>query len=115
MLGIRIIESDALPIAPSFPEQIRRRVRHELAARCPAALRTLDVGPRPEDETHAIIMGDTVHASAAVVGRMGREATCDHPGIEHGRWSYTWVCPGCGVCKFIGHGPLCGDCLAKGA
>ena len=36
---------------------------------------------------------------------------CDHPGIEHGPFSYCWPCPGCGVCKMIGHGPLCVDCL----
>jgi hypothetical protein len=39
--------------------------------------------------------------------------TCDHPGLDHDvRWSYCWECPKCGVCKFIGHGPLCGDCYA---
>jgi hypothetical protein len=38
------------------------------------------------------------------------EGRCDHPGITHGAFSYTWPCPRCGVCKFIGHGPLCGDC-----
>ena len=40
-------------------------------------------------------------------------AECDHPGLDHDvRWSYCWPCPACGVCKFIGHGPLCGDCYA---
>jgi hypothetical protein len=45
-------------------------------------------------------------------GIPGRQigSECDHPGIEHGAWSYTGICPRCGVCKFIGHGPLCGDC-----
>lgn len=74
MLGIRVVESDVLPIAPSFGEQLRRRVRHELATRSPEALRTLDVGPRPEDETHAFIIGNTVHASAAIVGKVRDEA-----------------------------------------
>jgi hypothetical protein len=40
---------------------------------------------------------------------------CDHPGIEHGAWSYTWPCPRCGVCRFIGHGPLCGKCYHETA
>lgn len=39
-------------------------------------------------------------------------ATCDHPGIEHGPMSYVGICPKCRDCKFIGHGPLCGDCYA---
>jgi hypothetical protein len=52
---------------------------------------------------------------AAVVAGVRAEApvTCDHPGIEHGAWSYTWPCPSCGVCKFIGHGPLCEDCYER--
>lgn len=41
------------------------------------------------------------------------DVTCDHPGIEHAPFSYTGVCPGCGVCKFIGHGPLCWDCYTR--
>ena len=44
-----------------------------------------------------------------------KPATCDHPGVEHGTWSYTGICPQCGICKFIGHGPLCGDCYDAGA
>lgn len=40
-------------------------------------------------------------------------AECDHPGLDHDeRWSYCGPCPSCGVCKFIGHGPLCADCYA---
>lgn len=35
---------------------------------------------------------------------------CDHPGIEHGIFSHVGICPHCRKCKFIGHGPLCGDC-----
>lgn len=36
---------------------------------------------------------------------------CDHPGIEHGPFWATGICPKCRRCKFIGHGPLCVDCL----
>jgi hypothetical protein len=40
-------------------------------------------------------------------------AICDHPGMEHGTFAYIGRCPGCGKCKFIGHGPLCWDCYTS--
>lgn len=51
--GFRVVISRALPMAPSFAEQLRRRVRHGLIARCPAALRTLRPGPGPDEVTHS--------------------------------------------------------------
>lgn len=51
--GENVYVSRLLPVMPSFDEQIRRRVRHELIRRCPAALRALVPGPGPEEGTHA--------------------------------------------------------------
>ena len=72
--GLRVIESDALPIAPSPGAVGRRIVRHGMAD----VLRWLgeDVGPRPEDETHALLLGgNTLLGSAAIVGTIRAEAS----------------------------------------
>lgn len=40
-----------------------------------------------------------------------RKLEHDHPDMDCDRpFSYCWPCPACGVCKFIGHGPLCWEC-----
>lgn len=61
-----------------------------------------------------------LHSNAAVrimhllAGGEG-QPVCDHEGIEHGTLgAYVGVCPRCKICKFIGHGPLCGDCFTAG-
>lgn len=59
--------------------------------------------------------GCQVYVAATALQNALRECTveppaCDHPGIDHGPWSYTGICPSCGLCKWIGHGPLCNDC-----
>lgn len=41
------------------------------------------------------------------------EVECDHPGLGHGFGMHTGICPRCRKCKFIGHGPLCGDCYDR--
>lgn len=49
----------------------------------------------------------------AVVSVFVPDRVCDHPGIDHDSpGSYCWACPACGVCKFIGHGPLCWECYS---
>jgi hypothetical protein len=46
-------------------------------------------------------------------GGEGESVEHDHPGLDCSEsWSYCWPCPKCGVCKFIGHGPLCNECRA---
>lgn len=52
---------------------------------------------------------------AALLQPATDEPRCDHPGIEHGQFSHTGVCPRCKECKFIGHGPLCVDCFTQPA
>lgn len=70
--GIKIIESSALPVHPSPGADARRIVRHGLAD--VLAWLGEDVGPRPGAMTHALLVGDTLHASVAFVGRMRSEA-----------------------------------------
>jgi hypothetical protein len=72
LFGIPVIESPALPIKPSPGVWARRYVRHGLAD----VLTWLgeDVGPEPDAETHALLIGNTLHASAAMVGKMRQEA-----------------------------------------
>jgi hypothetical protein len=85
------------------------RTHYEMRCTCGALM------PWPSAETDIAHRAHVAEQVAAVVAGARAEApvTCDHPGIEHGTWSYTWPCPSCGVCKFIGHGPLCGDCYER--
>lgn len=66
--GLPVFVSPVLPITPSPGTWARRFVRHGMAD----VLTWLgqDVGPKPDDETHALIVGQTIHASAAMVERL---------------------------------------------
>lgn len=72
--GIRVLVTDALPITPSDGENARRMVRHGMAE----ILDWLgeEVGPKPGDPTHAMLIGDTLHASRTFAFRLKQEA--DH-------------------------------------
>jgi hypothetical protein len=72
LFGIPVIESTLLPMPPSDGAVARRLVRHGLAD----VLRWLgeDVGPAPDAQTEVLMVGNTVHASAAIVGLMRTEA-----------------------------------------
>ena len=90
-----------------------------LSAVVAAALRPVDA-PEHSHETggawHVTRWQAPGCPACAVDAPEGGAPECDHPGIEHGSLSYVGVCPGCRKCKFIGHGPLCGDCYeARGA
>jgi hypothetical protein len=66
LFGIPVVESPYLPIEPSAGTWARRYVRHGLADWL--AWLGEDVGPLPDARTHALIVGATLHASAAIVG-----------------------------------------------
>ena len=66
--GVRVITSDVLPFPPSPGAVGKRIVRHGLAD--VLAWLGEDVGPRPDEQTHAFIIGGNMHASAALVGRL---------------------------------------------
>ena len=65
LLGMNVIESPELPLHPSDGTIAKRIVRHGLAD----VLEWLgeEVGPKPEDLTHAFIIGNNIYASVALV------------------------------------------------
>jgi hypothetical protein len=71
LFGIPVIESPVLPMKPTPGMWARRYVRRGLAD--VLAWLGEDVGPEPDAETHALLIGNTLHASAAMVGRMRQE------------------------------------------
>ncbi len=72
LLGIPVVESDVLPLVPSPGMVGRRLVRHGLAD--VLAWLGEDVGPEPDAQTHALMVGNTIHASASIVGQWRTEA-----------------------------------------
>ena len=72
LFGIPVIESPVLPMKPTPGMWARRYVRHGMAD--VLAWLGEDVGPEPDAETHALLLGGSLHASAAIVGRL-REGT----------------------------------------
>ena len=70
MLGptFRIIDSPALPMAPTPEQDVIRIVRHGLAD----VLEWLgeDVGPKPGEKTHSIVSGSNVYVSKALFDRL---------------------------------------------
>ena len=68
LFGIPVVVSPALPLAPSPGADARRMVRHGLAD--VLAWLGEDVGPKPGDLTHVLMIGGTMHASAAIAGRL---------------------------------------------
>lgn len=74
IFGIPVVESDALPIKPTPGAWARRYVRHGLSD--VLAWLGEEVGPEPDAETHALLVGGTMHASAAMVGRL-RVSACE--------------------------------------
>lgn len=66
--GIPVVVSDALPIPSSPGADARRFIRHGLAD----WLEWLgeDVGPKPGAPTTALMIGGTLHTTAAIVGEM---------------------------------------------
>jgi hypothetical protein len=68
LFGIPVVESSALPIKPSPGQDARRMVRHGMAD--VLAWLGEDVGPKPGEETHCLLIGGTLHASAAIVGKL---------------------------------------------
>lgn len=68
LYGLKVIESELLPRPPTDAQWVHRYVRHGMSD-------VLDwlgepVGPHPDDQTHVIIAGDTILASATIVSRM---------------------------------------------
>lgn len=70
--GVRVLVTDALPIAPTDGENARRMVRHGMAD--VLAWLGEKVGPMPGDPTHAMLIGDTLHASRSFAYRLKTEA-----------------------------------------
>ncbi|MDP9820459.1 hypothetical protein [Nocardioides massiliensis] len=68
LFGITVIESPHLPTYPSPGTDARRIVRHGMAD--VLAWLGEDVGPKPGEPTHAFLIGSTLAASAAMVGRL---------------------------------------------
>ena len=68
LAGIRVIQSNIMPMDPTPGTDARRIVRHGLAD--VLAWLGEDVGPRPGEQTHAVMVGGDLHASAAFVGRL---------------------------------------------
>ena len=68
LMGLNVIESPLLPIDPTPSTDARRIVRHGLAD--VLAWLGESVGPKPGDQTHMLVLGRDLHASAAVVGRL---------------------------------------------
>lgn len=68
IFGFDVFVSDALPIPPTDAQIARRIVRHGLAD----VLEWLgeDVGPAPQAQTHVLMLGTAVHASAAIVNKL---------------------------------------------
>lgn len=60
-LGVQVHVTPILPTHPTFSESIRRRVRHGLAD----VLEWLgeDVGPYPDEPTHAFRIGNSLYVS----------------------------------------------------
>lgn len=73
IFGMAVVESPVLPMLPTPGMDARRIVRHGMAD----VLRWLgeEVGPRAGEPTEVLIVGNTVHASAAIVGRLRDHAT----------------------------------------
>lgn len=63
------------------------------------------------EPSHAAHVAAAITQALAERGEVEPVRECDHPNLDHDEpWSYCWPCPKCGVCKFIGHGPLCLEC-----
>lgn len=88
--GLRVVVSPLLPMPPSHKEDARRIVRHGLAARTLSGMTVgvlewlgEDVGPAPGVPTTALIIGDTLHTSAAIyedlAGRSPNPPTARRP------------------------------------
>lgn len=65
--GMRVVESPMLPLDPTPGQDARRIVRHGLAD--VLAWLGEDVGPAPGAQTHILLIGADIHASAALVGQ----------------------------------------------
>jgi hypothetical protein len=65
---LRVVVTPALPIAPTFAEDIVRSVRHGLAD----VLEWLgeDVGPKPGEYTHAIRVGSQLYVSQELFDKL---------------------------------------------
>lgn len=68
LTGFNVITSNLLPLDPSPGEDARRIVRHGMAD--VLAWLGEKVGPKPGEQTHLLIFGKDIHASAVVVGRL---------------------------------------------
>lgn len=73
LFGTQVVVSDALPIDPSPGEVGRRIVRHGMAEIL--AWLGEDVGPKPEDQTHALLIGGTLHTSREYLDRLTSSMT----------------------------------------
>lgn len=72
IFGVPIVESDLLPMQPTPGVWARRYIRHGMAD----VLEWLgeEVGPKPDDETHVLLVGGTLLASASALGRLRKLA-----------------------------------------
>lgn len=85
LMGIKVVESPLLPIPSSHKADARRAVRHGYAERRLAGMDVdimtwlgLAVGPKPGEPTQMLLIGDTAHCSAAIIGRL-RQGVTDGP------------------------------------
>lgn len=85
LMGIRVVESPLLPIPSGHKADARRAVRHGYAERRLAGMDVdvmtwlgLDVGPPPGAPVELLVVGDTAHCSAAIIGRL-RAGAADGP------------------------------------
>lgn len=69
--GIDVIESNLLPMSPSDGQVARRIVRHGMAKYL--AWLGEDVGPAPDEQVNALLIGNTLHTSAAIFGVFPRD------------------------------------------
>lgn len=79
--GINVLVTDALPISPTDGVNARRMVRHAFANTSLDGMSVSildwlgeDTGPKPGDPTHAMLIGNTLHASRTFARRLTQEA-----------------------------------------
>lgn len=77
LMGLQVVESPLLPIPSGHKADARRAVRHGYADVRLAGMGVdvmtwlgLDVGPKPGAPTQMLIIGNTAHCSAAIVGHL---------------------------------------------
>lgn len=72
-LGVKVVVSNVLPILPTPRQDATRIVRHGLADW--VAYIGEQVGPKPGEPIHALMIGGTMHASRAFYGRIQAAAS----------------------------------------